>query len=118
GESLLLLPFQFSHCLRLSQTAGAGAELVRVDGGQAALHFVGRADVRIGNTLTYFGDSSCRRRDFADGFRLGIWPVQSFDDLAQGRRVPLLMRIYLNARLRFRDRIMRQGSAETNAATQ
>jgi hypothetical protein len=118
GESLLLLPFQFSNCLRLSQTAGEGAELIRANGGQAALHFAGRADVHVGNALTYFGDRSCRRRDFADVFRLGIWPVQSFDDLAQGRRVPLLMGFYLDARLRFRDRIMGESEAETNTATQ
>jgi hypothetical protein len=77
GESIILLPFQFSHCLRLSQNAGASAELIRVNGGQAALHFVSRADAHIVNTLTYFGDSCCRKRDFADVFRLGIWPVAS-----------------------------------------
>jgi hypothetical protein len=112
GESIILLPFQFSHCLRLSQGTGEGAELIRVDGGQAALHFVNRADVRIANALTYFGDSGCRKRDFADVFRLGIWPLLSFDDLAQGRRVPLLMKFYLDARLRFRDRIMRESRAD------
>jgi hypothetical protein len=117
GESIILLPFQFSHCLHLSQSAGAGAELIRVDGGQAALHFVNHADVRIANALTYFGDSACRKRDFADVFRLGIWPLQSFDDLAQGRRVPLLMKFYLDARLRLRDRIMQESAGQPARAS-
>jgi hypothetical protein len=115
GESIILLPFQFSHCQRLSQSAGA--ELIRVDGGQAALHFVNHADVRIANALTYFGDSACRKRDFADVFRLGIWPLQSFDDLAQGRRVPLLMKFYLDARLRLRDRIMQESAGQPARAS-
>ena len=112
GETIILLPFQFSHCLRLSQNAGENTELIRVNGGQAALHFTDRANARIANVLTYFGDSGCRTRDFADVFRLGIWPVQSFDDLAQGRRVPLLMKFYLDVQLRFRDRIIRESAAE------
>jgi hypothetical protein len=117
GESIILLPFQFSHCLRLSQGTGEGAELIRVDGGQAALHFVNRADARIANALTYFGDSGCRKRDFADVFRLGIWPLLSFDDLAQGRRVPVLMKFYLDARLRLRDRIVRESAGQSARAS-
>ena len=38
--------------------------------------------------------------------------MQSFDDLAQGRRVPLLMKFYLDVQLRFRDRIIRESAAE------
>jgi hypothetical protein len=102
---------------RQHRGAGEGAELIRVDGGQAALHFVNHADVRIANALTYFGDSACRKRDFADVFRLGIWPLQSFDDLAQGRRVPLLMKFYLDARLRLRDRIMQESAGQPARAS-
>jgi hypothetical protein len=112
GESIVLLPFQFSHCLQLSDDAGAGAELLRVNGGQAALHFFNSFSGRISSGLTYFGDSRCRMRDFADVFRLGVWPVQSLDDLARGRRVPVLMQLYLNKRLRLRDQILRQSAPD------
>jgi hypothetical protein len=50
-------------------------------------------------------------------FRLGIWPRQSFDDLAQGRRVPLLMKFYLDARLRLRDRIMQESAGQPARAS-
>src|SRR6266571_4086138 len=56
GESIVLLPFQFSNCLRLSDAAGEAAELLRVNGGQAALHFVNSAAGLISNALSYFGD--------------------------------------------------------------
>jgi len=106
GESIVYLPFQFSNCLQLTQQGEPRAELLRVNGAQAALYFVKNAAARISNALTYFGDSSCRRRDFMDVFRLGVWPEDSFDELVKGRRVPFLMQMYLNARLRLRDRIL------------
>jgi len=111
GESVVLLPFQFSHCLRVRSVSAAPADLIRVDGAQAALHFVKQTDVVISNRFRLFGDATCRKRDFADVFRLGLWPVQDIETLAAGRRVPFLMRKYLEARLRERDRVLAAGKA-------
>lgn len=106
GDSVVLLPFQFSHCLRLAETDRGGAELIMVNGGQAALRFAGEANVVVVNTLRYFGNAGCRRQDFIGVFRHGIWPVNTIDELAQGRRIPFLMKRYLLARFRYRDRIL------------
>src|SRR5262249_18363585 len=93
-------------CLQLSDITGGHSELLRVNGAQAALHFVRRAEVSISNALTYFGSSGCRRRDFVQAFQLGIWPVFSIEEIVRGRRLPLLMKIYLQRRIRLRDEIL------------
>jgi hypothetical protein len=104
GESILLLPFQYSNCLALAD-APDGAALLRVNGAQAALHFRGSVTISIRNRFTLFGDIGCRHRDFADVFRLGIWPRNTFEEIVGARRVPTVMRWYLESRLRYRDRV-------------
>jgi hypothetical protein len=106
GDSVVLLPFQFSHCLRLAEGNSSGAELLMVNGGQAALRFTKEAKAVLVNTFRYFGDAHCRRRDFIDVFRHKIWPVNTVEDLAMGRRIPFVMKRYLAARLRYRDQIL------------
>lgn len=104
GNSLLLLPFQFSNCLSISGGDGT-VDLVRIDGAQAALHFQKRVDVQIRNNLRFFGDTKCRTRDFVDVVKIGLWPRRSYEQLTGDRRVPLLMRLTLQARIRQRDAI-------------
>ena len=106
GDSVVLLPFQFSHCLRLAEGNSSGAELLMVNGGQAALRFTKEAKAVLVNAFRYFGDADCRRRDFISVFRHKIWPVNTVDDLAMGRRIPFVMKRYLAARLRYRDQIL------------
>jgi hypothetical protein len=107
GDSVVLLPFQFSHCLRLAGADRGDVDLIMVNGGQAALRFAGEVNVEVVNALRYFGNAGCRRQDFISVFRHGIWPVQTIDDLAHGRRIPFLMKRYLDARFRYRDHILR-----------
>jgi hypothetical protein len=104
GNSLLLLPFQFSNCLSISGGDGT-ARLLRVNGGQAALHFAKHVDVQVANDFHFFGDSKCRTRDFTDGVKIGLWPRWSYEQITGDRRVPWLMRLTLQARIRQRDAI-------------
>jgi hypothetical protein len=104
GESVMLLPFQYSHCLRVRSTGQA--ELMRVDGVQAALRFRQHVRARIENTFRFFGDADCRRQDFADAMRSGMWPILNYDQIVKGRRVPWLMRTYLRKQIRLRNRIL------------
>jgi hypothetical protein len=106
GDSVVLLPFQFSYCLRLAEGNSSGAELLMVNGGQAALRFTKEAKAVLVNTFRYFDDARCRRRDFISVFRHKIWPVNTVEDLAMGRRIPFVMKRYLAARFRYRDQIL------------
>ena len=76
----------------LDDRGGNRARLIRVNGAQAALSFAREADVLIRNEFRFFGRPTCRYRDFVDVFRLGLYPVQTMDEITEGYRVPLLMR--------------------------
>jgi hypothetical protein len=102
GNSLLLLPFQFSNCLSVSNADG-NVSLFRVNGAQAALRFNEQATVHVLNNFRMFGDRRCRHRDFHDVFRIGLWQRQSFEQMTDGRRVPIMMRLFLQARIRQRN---------------
>jgi hypothetical protein len=104
GNSLLLLPFQFSNCLAI--VGDGNARLLRVNGAQAALHFNGLATVDVVNYFRLFGDAGCRGRDFADAFGLELWPRPGYEQMTDGRRVPLLMRMALQASIRRRDAVL------------
>jgi hypothetical protein len=104
GDSLLLLPFQFSNCLSIANGDGS-VRLVRANGAQAALRFNMHAKVNILNNFRMFGDRKCRHRDFADVIRIGLWPRQSYEQITAGRRVPILMRQVLQSRIRAQDAI-------------
>lgn len=70
GRSLLLLPLQFSHALRLSPAVGEG-RLLRANLAQTALVFDREIDAGI--SLDFgFGRTEARARDIADSGRLGI----------------------------------------------
>jgi len=108
GDAILLLPFQFSNCLALENLGKNRARLIRVNGAQAALSFAREADVVVRNNFRFFGEPTCRYRDFVEVFRLGLYPVKSMDEITDGYRVPLLMRWYLASRIKKRDRLLRQ----------
>jgi hypothetical protein len=108
GNALLLLPFQFSNCLALDNPGKSRARLIRVNGAQAALSFAQEVDVIIRNEFGFFGQPSCRYRNFVEVFRLGLYPVKTMDEITEGYRVPLLMRWYLASRVKKRDRLLAQ----------
>jgi hypothetical protein len=108
GESVFLLPFQFSHCLSLEDNPSAGTKLLRVNGGQAALRFERQVDVVITNHFRYFGRTACRYDDFADAFYLHLWPALQYKDYTAGLYVPFLMKVYLEQRIRFRDQVLKE----------
>jgi hypothetical protein len=62
GRSLLVLPFEYSHCLHLSD-ASAGARLMPVNLQQTGLLFEGNVEARIAYRFGLFGESSCRGDD-------------------------------------------------------
>jgi hypothetical protein len=108
GDAVLLLPFQFSNCLALDNPGNHRARLIRVNGAQAALSFAQVADVVVRNEFRFFGQPTCRYRDFVEVFRLGLYPVKSMDEITDAYRVPLLMRWYLASRIKKRDRLLLQ----------
>jgi hypothetical protein len=108
GDAVLLLPFQFSNCLVLDNLGKNRARLIRVNGGQAALSFAREVDVVVRNEFRFFGQPTCRYRDFVEVFRLGLHPVKTMDEMTEGYRVPLLMRWYLASRVKKRDRLLLQ----------
>jgi hypothetical protein len=105
---VLLLPFQFSNCLAVDNLGSNRARLIRVNGGQAALSFSHDADVVVRNEFRFFGQPTCRYRDFVEVFRLGLYPAKTMDEITEGYRVPLLMRWYLASRVKKRDWLLLQ----------
>jgi hypothetical protein len=72
AHSLLVLPFEFSHCLRLHAPRGASAYLLPVNLQQTGLIFDGQTDVNIEYRFGLFGETQCRGADLdrANGLRL------------------------------------------------
>jgi hypothetical protein len=72
GHSLLALPFEFSHCLRLHAPAGTSAYLLPVNLQQTGLIFQGQIEVNIEYRYGLFGDAQCRGADLdrANALRL------------------------------------------------
>jgi len=71
GRSLVVIPFQFSHCLRaVSQGAGAPAELRRANLALTGLLFDGDLDTTIAYRQGPLQNARCRLDDFADDRRL------------------------------------------------
>jgi len=62
GRSLLILPFDYSHCLRL-EAAGGGARLIPVNLQQTGLLFEERVEAKITYRFGLFRDSHCRAQD-------------------------------------------------------
>lgn len=65
GRSLLVLPFEYSHCLRVKALGGNAAQLVPVNLQQTGLIFNHRADVKITYRFGLFADAACRGEDLA-----------------------------------------------------
>ena len=68
---MLLLPIQYSNCLRLA-AAAEGPRLVRANLLQAAIVFENRLDATLALAIGPLGDSSCRLRDYRDMKALGV----------------------------------------------
>lgn len=66
GESLLVLPLEFSRCIRLRPADGAVPSLHRVDGILTGVRFTGRIDARIEFRYGPRPWSRCRLDDLAD----------------------------------------------------
>ena len=64
GTSLLVLPFEYSHCLRLKET-GSTARLIPVNLQQTGLLFDGSADVEIDYRFGPLANPTCRANDVA-----------------------------------------------------
>jgi hypothetical protein len=65
GTSLLVLPFEYSHCLRVKALGGNTAQLIPVNLQQTGLLFDRRADVEITYRFGLFADAACRGEDLA-----------------------------------------------------
>jgi hypothetical protein len=72
GHSLLVLPFEFSHCLRLHAPMGTTARLLPVNLQQTGLLFEGQTEVGIEYRYGLFGNTQCRGTDLdrANALRL------------------------------------------------
>ena len=71
GQSLLVLPFEFSHCLRL-KTQNGSARLMPVNLQQTGLLFEGEVQAEIIYRFGLFGDAYCRGSDIARADRLDL----------------------------------------------
>lgn len=63
GTSLLVLPFEYSHCLRLEIMDGSSARLLPVNLQQTGLLFDHRVDIRISYRFGPFDNPYCRGDD-------------------------------------------------------
>lgn len=79
GRSLLLLPVQFTECMRIVDGGAGGVRLLRANLVQTAVLFSKTLDIRLAIEHDPFGDRSCRLRDAADGRRLKM--RQAAEDL-------------------------------------
>ena len=71
GRSLLVLPFEFSHCLRMTITGGS-AQLRPVNLQQTGLLLEGSVEARITYRFGLFGDAGCRGEDRRRANRLDL----------------------------------------------
>ena len=74
GRSLLLLPVQYSRCLRIEHANGAetSARLMRANGIQTLIVFERNADVRVRFEFGLFGTAQCRLDDLRDLRSIGL----------------------------------------------
>jgi hypothetical protein len=71
GESLILVPLQYSHCWSMSGQ-GNDVRLYRANGFQTLVRFKGEMNARFDFHFGLFGSSACRLQDYADMQRLGF----------------------------------------------
>jgi hypothetical protein len=72
GKSLLVLPFEFSYCLRLEQDDGGSARLIPVNLQQTGLLFDRQAKVRISYHFGPLDQVGCRGEDLERADRLRL----------------------------------------------
>jgi hypothetical protein len=70
GPAHILLPVQFSHCLRVVN--GSPARLTRANLLQTLVSFEGALDARLEFHFGLFADNKCRLRDGQDNKALGF----------------------------------------------
>lgn len=68
GQSVLVLPVQYSHCWRI--VSGDGATLFRANLMQLGIRFTGRLNVELRQIFGPFWQSACRVKDAEDAVRL------------------------------------------------
>ena len=72
GASLLLLPFQFSHCLE-NVTPQPGVRLLRANLIETAVLFQGELDLTLKPAIDPFSGGACRARDLEDAERMRLY---------------------------------------------
>src|SRR5262249_42264570 len=70
GKSILLLPLEFSRCLKISDAAGGAPRLFRADLMLTAVLFERHIDAQISFHTGPFHNSRCRLDDLADNNRM------------------------------------------------
>ena len=78
GRSLLVLPFEYSHCLHIEASEGSRARLVPVNLQQIGLMFEKSVDARITYRFGLLKDASCRSDDIARADRLRLREIVSW----------------------------------------
>ncbi len=76
GRSLLVLPFEFSRCLRIDSEEQEPARLVAVNLQQTGLLFDQHVSARISYRFGVFDHPQCRREDLARADRLRLYDTQ------------------------------------------
>jgi hypothetical protein len=80
GWSMLVLPIEYSHCLRLENRSGLSAQLIPVNLQQTGLLFEGRIEAKIDYRFGPFDQPQCRGHDLKRANRLrlrevlSVWP--------------------------------------------
>jgi len=72
ARSLLVLPFEYSTCLRLKLNQSGSAELLPVNLQQTGLLFEGRINASIAYRFSPFDEPRCRRKDIERAERLRL----------------------------------------------
>lgn len=78
GHSLIVLPFEYSHCLRLEAPAASNARLVPVNLQQIGLMFDNSVEARITYRFGLLKDAACRGEDVARADRLRLREIVSW----------------------------------------
>lgn len=66
GSSLLILPLEYSNCLRVDVRSGTKPTLMRVDIALTGLLFTGKTDVVLDNRVSLFDNPGCRLKDYLE----------------------------------------------------
>lgn len=66
GNSLLILPLEFTNCFHMNVISGSTPKLFRVDIALTGLLFTGKIDVVLDNRLSLFDNPRCRLKDYRE----------------------------------------------------